>query len=659
MSIVKMKRIALVGLDVKKDELLSNLMDFGALELTDQTSKLADDVWQKSVKIDVNQEALSELELEINRAELALDAISKYGEIKSPFFKTRRSVSAHRLHQISKLEKRGAQEVEFILGLNSYINTVNDKINRIDQDISSLTPWKDYDGHLDDVETRYTNISLGVLPMGADISAISNELEENVGEAFITVVNQDKDMYYTVVVSLKSKTEDAMSVVKQHGFTPVTFKMMENTAKYCLNNLYKQREILVNDGESKKANVKSNVSMKDSIENYRDLLKIKLDKEEIKSKLLSTDRTFFIEGWVPEKSTTELSKILDEKECFYEIRDPEEGEEAPVLLKNSSFMYPAEAITEMYSLPGYDGFDPTSIFALFYVCFFGLMFSDAGYGLMLFLGCFVLLKKFDLEGSMYKLIKLFMYCGIATLFWGIMFGGFFGDLISVFSRTFLGHEVTIPALWFNPLEDPMPLLAFSLVLGVIHLFVGMGINAYMQIRDGHIVDAIFDEGCWYVTIPALAMWLGGGMLGIDWMPKVGMYATIVGVVGLLIGGARGKKGFGMITGAFSNVYSITSWMSDILSYARLLALGLATGVIAQVVNTMGTLFGKGALGLILFILVFLVGTAINFAINALGSFVHSARLQYVEFFGKFYVDGGEPFKPFKANTKYIRLDNHN
>ena len=656
MSIVKMKRIALVGLDVKKDNLLSNLMDFGALEITDQSTKLSEDLWANSTTADDNQEIASEYEQKITTAEMALDAITKYGEIKSPFFKSRRKVTKHRLTQIQKLEKRGLQEVEFILGLNNYINTVNDKINKIDQDIASIEPWLNYDGHLDDVSTKYTDITLGVLPMGTDLEGLKAELEEKVGYAILQEINSDKDMYYTVVVSLKGKTEDVMSIIKLHGFSPVSFKMIENTAKKSLEILTNQREILVNDGEQKKNNIKMNVGMKDSIENYRDLISIKLEKELIKSKLLKTSKTFFVEGWVPEKSVKKLTEILDKEECFYEIRDPEEGEEVPVLLKNSSALMPAEAITEMYSLPGYEGFDPTSIFALFYVCFFGMMFSDAGYGIMLALGCFVILKKFDLEGSMYKLVKLFMYCGIATIFWGVMFGGFFGDLISVFSRTFLGHEVVIPALWFNPLEDPMPLLAFSLVLGVIHLFIGMGINAYMQIRDGHLVDAIFDEGFWYITIPGLAALLGGGMLGISWLPEVGKWMTIIGVVGLLIGGARGKKGFGRITGAFSNVYSITSWMSDILSYARLLALGLATGVIAQVVNTMGTLFGGGIAGLVLFILIFLVGTGINFAINALGSFVHSARLQYVEFFGKFYVDGGEPFKPFRANTKYIRIE---
>ena len=657
MSIVKMKRIALAGLDVKKEDLIDKLMNFGALELTDQNPKFAEEIWANNTVFDQNEEKVSELELEISRAQAALDTIEKYGELKAPLFKTRRRVSVSEFGRIADNEEKAKMQTEFIIGLNNYINTVNDKINKIDQDLLSLKPWIDYEGHLDDTSTGYTDITLGVLPMGTDMDEVQAKLENDVGGVLLKEVSFDKDMHYMVLASVKKKTEDAMAIVKPYGFNPVTFRDMNNTAKRCSEILENQKNILLNDGEQKKESVKINVSMKDDIENYYDFLSVKLNKETIKTKLLKTKRAFFIEGWVPEKSVPALKEILEKEDCVYEIREPEEGEEVPVLLKNPNVVVPVEAITEMYSLPGYKGFDPTTIFSIFYVCFFGMMFSDAGYGIMLAAGCFVLLRKFDLEGSMYKLIKLFFYCGLATLFWGIMFGGFFGDLIPVFTRTFLGHEVPVPALWFNPLEDPMPLLAFSLVLGVIHLFVGMGIQAYMQIKDGRILDAIFEEGCWYITIPGLAAWLAGGMLGIEWLPEVGKWMTIVGAVGLVIGGARGKKGFGRITGAFSNVYNITSWMSDILSYARLLALGLATGVIAQVVNTMGTLFGGGVAGLVLFILIFLVGTAINFAINALGSFVHSARLQYVEFFGKFYIDGGEPFRPFRANTKYIRIVN--
>ena len=346
---------------------------------------------------------------------------------------------------------------------------------------------------------------------------------------------------------------------------------------------------------------------------------------------------------------------MDQMNCCYRFAPPKEDEEVPVLLDNKNFFVPFEAITEMYSLPDYRGFDPTSIFALFYAVFFGMMLSDAGYGILMTVACFVVLHKFKLEGNMYKMIRLFFYCGISTIIWGALFGGWFGDFIQVFARTVLGKEVVINALWFNPLDDPMKLLIFSLALGIIHLFIGMGIKAYMQIKEGHWFDALCDEGFWYFTIVGLIALLGGSSIS-PVLPEIGQWLAIIGAAGLLLTGGRDKKGIGKVTGGLSNIYNITSYLSDILSYARLLALGLATGVIAQVVNTMGSLFGGGVFGIIILVVVFIFGHALNLAINALGAFIHSSRLQYVEFFGKFYEDGGEPFDPFRKKTKYIKIE---
>jgi V/A-type H+-transporting ATPase subunit I len=283
------------------------------------------------------------------------------------------------------------------------------------------------------------------------------------------------------------------------------------------------------------------------------------------------------------------------------------------------------------------------------------MLCDAGYGILITVACAVCLKKYHLEGTTFKMVKLMVYCGISTIFWGALFGSWFGNIVQVFSNTILNKEVIVKPLWFDPLNDPMKLLIFSLGLGVIHIFLGMGIKAYMQIREGKWFDAICDEGFWYFTIIGLLAWLGGASISEAIVP-IGKWLTIIGAIGLLLTGGRHNKGIGKITGGLSTLYNITGYMSDILSYARLLALGLASGVIAQVVNTMGSLFGGGVIGLIALIIVFIFGHALNIAINALGAFIHSSRLQYVEFFGKFYEDGGEPFRPFCKKTKYIRIE---
>ena len=655
MSIIKMQRVAVIGLDTEKEKLMNQLMDFGAVELTDQSGKLSEEIWAGSTSIDEDREKAAAIEGKLNRAEQALEVIEKYGDIRHPLFKTRRSVKKSQMGRILEEEKTNEKNVDYLLEMNERIHSLNEKLNKLNQDKASLNPWVNYDPPLEITGTDTTVIFTGVLPAGTDTEKLGALLEEEIETVLFKVVGSDKDMFYTAVLTPEERQDDVLALLKQSGFSLVTFKDMKGTVTENLERIEGEKDVLENEIKETASEIGAAAGMKDGIEEYSDILTIGLDKERIRAKLLKTRKTFFIEGWVPERCVSDVSAILDENGCYYTFREPLEDEEVPVLMENRSMVVPFEAVTEMYSLPAYRGFDPTSIFALFYAVFFGMMLSDAGYGILMAVGCWAALKKFDLEGMTYKMVKLLFYCGISTTVWGALFGGWFGDIVPVFTRTFLEKEVTVSPLWFNPLDDPMKLLILSLALGVIHLFIGMGIKAYMQIREGHWFDAVCDEGFWYVTILGLIAWLGGGTIN-EALPKIGMYMSIVGAAGLLLTGGRHNKGFGKITGGLSNIYNITSYMSDILSYARLLALGLATGVIAQVVNTMGTLFGGGIGGLIALTVIFLLGHTLNLAINALGAFIHASRLQYVEFFGKFYEDGGEPFDPFRRKTKYIKLE---
>ena len=655
MSIIKMQRVAVIGLDTEKEKLMNQLMDFGAVELTDQSGKLSEEIWADNTSVDEDREKVSAIEAKLNRAEQSLEVIEKYGDIKHPLFKTRRSVKKSQMGRMLADENANEKNVDYILGLNEKIHSLNEKLNKLNQDAASLNPWVNYDPPLEITGTGTTALFTGVLPAGADTEGLSAHLEEEIGTVLFKVVGSDKDMFYTAVLTPEERQDDVLAELKQSGFSQVTFKGMTGTVSENLKRIEGEKDVLEKEIKETADEIAATAGMKNGIEEYSDILSIDLDKEKIRAKLLKTRKTFFIEGWVPERCIPEASAILDENVCYYTFRDPLDDEEVPVLMENTKMVVPFEAVTEMYSLPAYYGFDPTRIFALFYAVFFGMMLSDAGYGILMAVGCFVALKKFDLEGMTYKMVKMFFYCGISTTIWGALFGGWFGDIVPVFTRTFLGKEVAVSPLWFNPLDDPMKLLILSLALGVVHIFIGMGIKAYMQIKEGKWLDAICDEGFWYVTIIGLIAWLGGGTIS-DSLTTVGMYMSIIGGAGLLLTGGRHNKGFGKITGGLSNIYNITSYMSDILSYARLLALGLATGVIAQVVNTMGTLFGGGIGGLIALTIIFLFGHTLNLAINALGAFIHASRLQYVEFFGKFYEDGGEPFDPFRRKTKYIKLE---
>ena len=652
-----MQKLAVVGLAQDKEKLMKDLMDIGVLELTEVASTEESPIEGLARDTDIKATELPEKKAQT--AMSALSVLEKYGGLKEPLIFTRRHIKKQKFMAAGEEASKTEVKISKLLELSEKIKEEEAGVGKAEAEIAAITPWSELDIPLEEKETKTADITLGIAPKAEveNFEGFMQGIDAELTYAVLKQVSEDKDYIYIAVLTGKPETKPLLEAAKQAGFSEVSFPQAVGTPKAYLEKLNKEIEAAGTRIADLKEQIKKLSPSKEEIENYADFFAVEADGQRIREKLLKTNSTFMLEGWLPVRTKDAVSQILDANDAYYKFRDPEEGEEVPVLLENKSFFAPTEAVTEMYSLPSYFGFDPTSIYSLFYIIFFGMMFSDAGYGLLLAVGCGVILKKFELEGTMYKMIKLFFYSGISTIIWGVLFGGFFGDLIGVFSSTFLGGDAAFNAVWFNPLDDPMKLLIFSLILGVIHLFIGMGIAAYMQIREGKIADAIAEEGVWYLEILGLAAWLGGSAaFDSQVLSTIGMWMSIIGAAGILIAGGRGKKGFGRITGGLANLYNITSWISDILSYARLLALGLATGVIAQVVNTMGSLFGGGVAGLIFFVLVFFAGHAINFAINMLGAFIHSARLQYVEFFGKFYVDGGEAFDPFRRKTKFVRID---
>ena len=273
-----------------------------------------------------------------------------------------------------------------------------------------------------------------------------------------------------------------------------------------------------------------------------------------------------------------------------------------------------------------------------------------GYGLLLSILSGIVIYKFKPKGTVEKLLKLLCLCGISTVVWGALFGGWFGDVIAQVTS----GRIELKPLWFNPVEDPMKLLIWSFAFGVIHLYAAMGIKAYEAIKKGKILDAVFDTGFWYVFLTGLILLLVGGKAG-----TIGKYMALSGAALLILTQGRTEKNvFKKLTKGVGSLYNAVGFMSDVLSYSRLLALGLATGVIASVINTIGTLFGFNVIGIIVFAVAFIGGHSFNILINALGAFVHASRLQYVEFYGKFFEGGGKPYKPFKINTKYVNIINN-
>lgn len=657
MSIARMEKLSVIGLAKDREGLMEELMRLGVVQITAQDAKLTDDEWRPMVSADGNEEAAAKWEAQIAKTAQAIETIKKYGKAKKPLIRTRLAVRQRDFDKVMEREREIQKKADYVLSLSNQLTELKNKINKAETLKLSLQPWLPYDLPLDLTETKSVRVVTGALQAASDPQKFLERLEELAPETSAELIGSDQEQYYFSLLILKAEEEKAGEVLREFGFNRLTFPDQKGMVKDCIAACEKELAALAEQEEGIIKAVQAEEPYEPDLEFLHDGLIMKRDRARIRSRLLVTDKAFYMEGWVPRMAVDRVEMLLRVKECWYETKEPEKDEETPVLLLNNTFNSPFEAVTKLYALPDSRALDPTPFFSFFYALFFGMMLSDAAYGLIIAIATFVIKKKFRLEGMMKQMISMFFYCGLATIFWGVMFGGYFGDLVTVVADTFFGMDVTIPPLWFNPLEDPMTLLIFSFILGTVHLFLGMGLSAYLSIRDGRPLDALFDVGFWYLLLVGLVMFGVGKMAGLigPAATNIGMWMAIIGGVGILLTGGRDKKGFGKITGGLGSLYNITSYLSDVLSYSRLLALGLATGVISSVMNTLGSLAGGGILGLIMMIVVFVVGHTYNLAINSLGSFVHACRLQYVEFFGKFYESGGEQFTPFNENTKYIQI----
>lgn len=655
MAIVKMNKISIIGLNSDKSSVIRDIMDLGVVEISSQDSKLTDPEWLSCVSKDGNENEVLYYDAKISKISEVLTSLEKYDNSKKPLFTTRKTISSSEFDRLTSYNVKTEENVTKILDLNRNLNELVTEENKIETSILSLKPWLNYDLPLELSETKYTSIFIGVVPNIADIEKMKTDLQEKTDSSLLNIIGSDKDQYYFSVICLAKEKEDVYETLKQYGFNTVVFKDLEGTASENIS----QYENGLKDISQKKETIKKSISefvpYKEDIQVLYDYLIIERDKNKILSNMLKTETTFYIEGWIPEESKNKVEFVLNNYGCYYEISQPEEGEEYPILMNNNSFVQPFESITELYSLPSSSNIDPTLFMAPFYAIFFGLMLADVGYGLIMSIACYAILKKFKIEGTMQKLLKLFFYCGISTAFWGVMFGSWFGDAVNAAAKLMFNSDFVLKPVWINPMEEPMTLLVFSFIFGVIHLFAGMAIKAYMLIRDGKPLEALFDIGFWYGFIIGIALMLFGNSI-IPGSGQIGSWMTIIFAIGLILTQGREKNGIisKLISGVLS-LYNITSYLSDILSYSRLLALGLATGVVSSVVSILGSMGGRNIFGILLFIVVLLIGHVFNFAINALGAFVHAARLQYVEFFGKFYEGGGEAFNPLAKKTKYNKI----
>lgn len=529
---------------------------------------------------------------------------------------------------------------------------------RIGTSLAQLEVWQNLDIPLNTGDTKSTAVFIGTFPKYYDEKSLSEEIAaQNPKLEFeFEIEHSENNITCAVIFTPISQKTMAEDVLRNIGFAK-PMSPTSHTPKEKSERLVKKREQLYKETEKAREEILSFADRRGDICDTQDYFRIRADKYRVIGELEHSKHTFVIYGYIPEEDCEKLEKLCNRVSvCHIDFADA--NDDAPVKLKNNKFAQPAQGIVNMYSPPSHGDIDPTPLLAFFFYFFFGMMFSDAGYGLLMTVAIGVVLKVFKPDTQMRNNLKLFQYCGISTFLWGLVFGSIFGDAPAVLYNHFTGADITMAQLlpWptIDPQKDALTLMVISIAFGLVHILVGMGCKFYICLKQKDYGGAFFDTGLWMLLLIGIAV-LAAGMFMSNILLYVGAVIAIACAVGLVLTQGRHKKGFGKVIGGLASLYDITSYISDLLSYSRLLALGLTTGVMAQVFNMLATMFGTGVVGTIIMVVILLIGHAINIGLNALGSYVHTMRLQYVEMFSKFYEGGGQEFEPFSLKSKYIKI----
>lgn len=667
MAVLQMQRVSICALKKDRKSILEKLQSMGILEI----SRVADEDDAFS-RMDTMNARVS-FEKKANIADQALDVLDGYApESKSMFasLEGKKLIGSSRFQSAVADKEKIMDTAADLIQTSKVIAEKKAAILKLENQIESLTPYLSLEVPMNYSGTKKVAMFIGTMAAETQLQDVYSTLTEQLPEVEavdIQIISSDQDAVYLAVLCMRKDASKVEEVLRSAGFARPA-QLSEEVPSVKTQELKESIQQLNNEIKEQEDKIKSCAEERERLRYISDYFRMRAEKYEVLGTLPQSQRTFVISGYTAKKFVPALEKAIGANyDCVMDVEEVGEEEEVPTILQNNSFSRSWEGIVESYGLPKRGEFDPTTIMSFFYVFFFGMMLSDAAYGAILAIACFVLLKKFPrMSPGMYQSIKLFMFCGISTVIWGILFGGYFGNIVDVVSAKFFGTTITPAALWFIPLNDPMKLLVYSMLFGVIHLFVGLGIKGYMCIKNRQFMDFFCDVVLWFCLVVGLILMLLPSSLFasiaqteivfpdvVNLMAKV---LAIFGAVGIVLMSGRGTKnpGIRLALGAY-DLYNITGWLSDVLSYSRLLALGLATGVIASVINQMGSMVPNNIFGIIAFIVIFIVGHALNLAINLLGAYVHTNRLQFVEFFGKFYEGGGKPFEPFCADTKYVDI----
>ena len=634
-----MKHLRLLGMESEREALLKAMQDMECVEISsiDGSEEALKSGFAKS-----DDKALMSAQEASRAYRTALASLDRFAPEKKGMFRKRQGVSRAAFFS-AESEENARTAAETINKDTRRLGEIESERTKNETLRATLAPWLTVDAPLGGADGALA-VFFGTVGLNVTDDALKALADSLDGLLTWQQASSDRSLRYLLVMCHGSVKERALSALRDLGFSTVSFRGMTGTAKENDKALAENLAALEKERQEIEQRIAGLGGKREALLEASDRAAIALRREEAKSRLVGTDKVFLLEGWLPADRCAALEKALEPFTCAIETREPTEDEypQVPVQLKNNKLTRPLNMVTEMYSLPAYGTLDPNPLMAPFFILFYGIMMADMGYGLLMMIASVIISKKYRPKGTSGELFSLLGLCGISTFIMGALTGGFFGDfltqLVAIVSP---GTVFALPKL-FDPLDDLTMILIGSMALGMVQIVTGMAISLIEKCKRKKFLDAFFEEITWWIVFIGIALLALGK----------GAAVLYVGCALVLLGPIVQGKGWGKLTGVFGSLYNhVTGYFGDILSYTRLMALMLAGSVIAQVFNMLAAMPGN----VIAFIIISMLGNAMNFGLNLLGCYVHDLRLQCLEFFNKFYVDGGKPFRPMTLDTEYVDL----
>ena len=634
-----MKHLRLLGMESEREALLKAMQDMECVEIS---SIDGSEEALKSGFAKPDDKALMSAQEASRAYRTALASLDRFAPEKKGMFRKRQGVSRAAFFS-AESEENARTAAETINKDTRRLGEIESERTKNEALRATLAPWLTVDAPLGGADGALA-VFFGTVGLNVTDDALKALADSLDGLLTWQQASSDRSLRYLLVMCHGSVKERALSALRDLGFSTVSFRGMTGTAKENDKALAENLAALEKERQEIEQRIVGLGGKREALLEASDRAAIALRREEAKSRLVGTDKVFLLEGWLPADRCAEIEKTLKPFTCAIETREPTEDEypQVPVQLKNNKLTRPLNMVTEMYSLPAYGTLDPNPLMAPFFILFYGIMMADMGYGLLMMIASVIISKKYRPKGTSGELFSLLGLCGISTFIMGALTGGFFGDfltqLVAIVSP---GTVFALPKL-FDPLDDLTMILIGSMALGMVQIVTGMAISLIEKCKRKKFLDAFFKEITWWIVFIGIALLALGK----------GAAVLYVGCALVLLGPIVQGKGWGRLTGVFGSLYNhVTGYFGDILSYTRLMALMLAGSVIAQVFNMLAAMPGN----VIAFIIISMLGNAMNFGLNLLGCYVHDLRLQCLEFFNKFYVDGGKPFRPMTLDTEYVDL----